>query len=101
MANDYIVINVAKPLGGKAVQAANQLLQLRSLIDSLVQSINHLNDGVTYTTLEAQFGLAAGVGANFATLMNIQQNILVGSTGAGGATQQGQIIEFCARIAGQ
>jgi hypothetical protein len=58
-------------------------------------------NGADYSMVESQFGLQTDAGANFVTLLNLLQGILTGSTGAGGATQQGQIAEFCARLSGQ
>ena len=101
MAIDFIQVNTAKPLGAKVVQAANALRQYRELVALLAADISHMNDGTDYTTVESQFGLQTGVGSNFATLVSIQNDIVNGSAGAGGATQQGQILEFCARLAGQ
>lgn len=101
MAADFLVINTAKSLGAKAVLAANILRQYRELIAMLVADANHMNDGSDFSLVESQFGLAAGKGANFVTLLNIQDAIVNGTTGAGQATQQGQILEFVARLAGQ
>jgi hypothetical protein len=101
MAIDFITVNTAKPLGARAVQAANQLRAYRELIALLVGDVNHMNNGSDYTTVESQFGLQSGTGANFTTLLNIQNDIINGTAGAGGSTQQGQILEFCNRLAGQ
>lgn len=101
MAADFIVVNTAKPLGAKLVQAANLLRQLRELVQQLADATGHMFAGTDYSVLEQQLGLQAGTGANVATLIGIQQGILCGATGAGGATQQGQVLEFCARLAGQ
>lgn len=101
MAIDFIQVNTTKPLGAKVVQAANALRAYRELIALIVADVNHMNDGSDYATVETLFGLQAGAGANFVSLLNIQDAIINGTGGAGGATQQGQILEFCARLAGQ
>ena len=101
MAADFITVNTTKPLGALAVQTANLIYQLKSNISKMVAAINHSNDGTTYTTEETIFGLSSGVGANFATLVNIMDAGFNGATSAGGATWQSQLDEFCARLAGQ
>jgi hypothetical protein len=101
MAADFLTVNTSKPLGAKLVAAANLLRQLRELVQQMADCSGHMFTGADYSVLEQQFGLQTGTGANVATLIGIQQGILVGATGAGGATQQGQILEFCSRLAGQ
>jgi hypothetical protein len=101
MATDFDVVNTAKPLGALTVQTANLIYQLQSNLAKMQGAINHSNDGTTYTVLETNFGLASGVGANFATLVGNMNNIFNGATSPGGATAQAQIVEFCSRLAGQ
>ncbi len=101
MAADFINVNRTKTLGSSLVRAADLLRELRELIDKLKDAGNHSNDGSSYTVMETNFGLATGAGPNTLTLINIMDSILNGSDAAGGATQQGQIEEFCARLAGQ
>ncbi len=101
MAADLIIVNTTKPLGSLAVQTANLIYQLKSNITRMVGAINHSNDGSTYVLEEQLFGLLSGAGANFATLVSILDGIFNGTGGAGGTTQQSQINEFCARLAGQ
>ena len=73
MAADFIVVNTAKPLGAKLVQAANLLRQLRELVQQLADATGHMFAGTDYSVLEQQLGLQAGTGANVATLIGIQQ----------------------------
>lgn len=101
MAADFIPVNTAKPFGALAVQTGNLIYQLKSSVTRMVAAANHQNNGADYSMVEQQFGLQAGAGANFVTLLNIMDAIFNGATGAGGATQQGQINEYCARISGQ
>jgi hypothetical protein len=101
MAADYITVNRSKQLGNSLVRAADLMRELRELVDKLKDAGNHSFDGPDYSVMEANFGLAAGQGANTLALINIVDSIINGSTGAGGATQQSQIEEFVARLAGQ
>ena len=82
-------------------RAADLMVELRGLVAKLKGAGNHSNTGTDYSLMEANFGLPAGSGANTLTLINILDSVLNGSTGAGGATQQGQIQEFVDRLAGQ
>lgn len=101
MAADYITVNRAKQLGNSLVRSADLLRELRETVAKLKGVGNHSFNASDYAVLEANFGLPTGSGANTLTLINILDAILNGSTGAGGATQQGQIAEFCDRLAGQ
>lgn len=101
MAADYIVINRSRQLGNSLVRAADMLRELRELIDKLKDAGNHCVDASDYTVLEAQYGLAAGAGANALTLINILSDILNTDAAVAGDTRLGQIDEFCSRLAGQ
>lgn len=103
MAADFFVISsVNRPqLGTQAIRAANIMRDLRDLIDSLNDGGSHMFNGGDYTMLEAQFGLAAGQGANFLALLGLIHNILNTNTTVAGVDRLSQIDEFVARLAGQ
>lgn len=103
MANDFIVVTKTNrpQLGTQLIRAANDLRGLRDLVDALLDAANHMHDGVTYTTLEAQFGLPAASGANFITLLTAVSDILNTNATVAGATRLAQLDEFVARLAGQ
>ncbi len=103
MANDYIIVTrTNRPqLGNQAIRAANLLKELRELIDGLNDAGQHMNDGSTYTTLEAQFGLSAGAGANFLSLVDTINTLLNKNTDVTGANRLSQLDEFQSRLAGQ
>lgn len=101
MAADFIPVNRAKQMGNSLVRAADLTRELRELIDKLSDCSSHQWDTNDYTVLEAQFGLAAGQGANVLSLIAIVNNIFNTSTDITGANRLSQLDEFCARIAGQ
>lgn len=101
MATDYISVNRTKQLGNSLVRAADLMRELRELMDKLSDVIGHSQDGVTYTTLETNFGLTTGQGANLASLVALIQDILNTSTDVTGANRLSRLDEFCARLAGQ
>lgn len=101
MAADYINVDRTKQLGNTLVMAADRTRELREMIDKLKDATNHSNDGSDYSLMETNFGIATGMGANCATLINILDNVLNGSGDLAGATRLGQIEEFVARLAGQ
>jgi hypothetical protein len=101
MAADYIPINRAKQNGNSCVRIGDMLRELRELIDKENDIIGHSFTGADYSVLEANFGLQAGAGANFATLMGNLNNILNTNTTITGQARLDQIDEYCARVAGQ
>lgn len=103
MANDYIIITrTNRPqLGSQIIAAANRLKELRELVRGLADVAGHMHDGATYTTLEAQFGIPAGSGANFVTLLGLLDNILNTNTTVAGTDRLSQLNEFVGRLAGQ
>lgn len=101
MAIDFIQVNTAKQLGLLAVQTANLIYQVQANLTKLSGAIGHSNDGTTYTTEEAVFGLNSGAGANFATLVGLVNTIFNTNTDVTGANRLSQLNEFCARLAGQ
>jgi hypothetical protein len=101
MAADFIAVNRAKQLGSSLVRAADLLRELRELVDKISDAKDHSFTGVDYSVMEANFGLAAGAGANVATLLGLVQTILNTNTDVVGATRMSQLDEFCARLSGQ
>lgn len=101
MAADFLVVNRSKMLGNSLVRAADLMRELRELIDKLSDASDHSNDGVSYTVMETNFGLASGQGANVATLIGLIRDIMNTNTTVAGATRLSQLDEFCARLAGQ
>lgn len=102
MAADYIVVTKTNrpQLGAQLVSAANQLRQLRDLVDSLNDIGQHQFNGADYSVFESQFGLTGG-GANTLTLIGLLNTILNTNTDVTGANRMAQLDEFVARLAGQ
>jgi len=88
-------------LGSQAIAAANKLKELRELVDGLNDAGAHMWTGSDYTVLEAQFGLAAGTGANFLSLLGLLNTILNANTDVTGANRLSQLDEYQSRLAGQ
>lgn len=103
MAADFIVITKTNrpQLGNQLIAMANRLRELRDLSDALNDAGSHMFDGGDYAVFEAQFGLAAGTGANTLSLMGLVNNILNTSGDVTGANRLAQLDEFVARLAGQ
>ena len=101
MAADYIAVNRAKQLGNSLVRAADLLRELRELVDKLNDAVGHSFAAADYGVMESNFGLAAGTGANAATLIGLVQTILNSGTDVTGANRLAQLDEFAARLAGQ
>lgn len=101
MAADYISVNRAKQLGNSLVRAADLTRELRELVDKLSDAVGHSFAASDYSVMEANFGLAAGAGANTATLIGLVQTILNGNADVTGAARLAQLDEFCSRLAGQ
>lgn len=101
MAADYINVNRSKQPGNNLVRAADMLAELRNLVAKIYASGNHMNDGVDYSLFEADFGLAAGSGANTLTLIGLLNDTINASVDKTGAVRLAQLDEFCARLAGQ
>ncbi len=103
MAADYIIITkINRPnLGNQAIRAANLTLELSQLIQALNDGGGHMVNAADYTVLEAQFGLAAGQGANFSNLLGLINTIFNTNTDVLGATRLSQLKEFTSRLAGQ
>lgn len=103
MAVDFIVITrTNRPqLGNQLIGAANRLRDVRDLIDAINDGAQRMWEGADYTVLEAQFGLAAGQGANALTLLGLINDILNTNATVAGAARLSQLDEFVARLAGQ
>lgn len=103
MADDYIrVTPTNRPqMGNQTIRLANLVREVRDLTDAINDAASHMHDGVTYTTVESNFGLSAGTGANFVTLLGLIQTIFNTNTDVTGANRQSQLDEFVSRLAGQ
>jgi len=103
MAADYLAITkINRPqLGNQYIRAANLTRELRDLVDALNDSGSHMFDGGDYTVFEAQFGFAAGQGANALALIGLINTILNTNTDVTGLNRLSQLDEFVARVAGQ
>lgn len=102
MANDYIKITQAgRPqLGSQVIRLANLLREVRDLADAVNDAAGHMHDGVTYTTVETNFGLSGG-GSNFVSLLQNTHDILNTNTTVAGVDRLSRLDEFVARLAGQ
>ncbi len=88
MANDYVPVSPASPQGGELLR---RVADLRSAYDGLIAleaHAQHMHDGADYATVEQQFGLPAGAGANFLTLLGL----VIADIG------DGQVVELLARF---
>ena len=101
MAIDYIPVNRTKQLGNKAVRLAGMIREVQDLVDEMNDVAGHSHDGSDYSTLETNFGLETGAGANFATLLVLLQNIFNTTTTVAGADRLSQLNEFTSRLGGQ
>ncbi len=103
MAADFLVINrTNRPqLGNQLIRAANLTRELRDLVDALNDSGQHMFAAADYTVFEAQFGVAAGQGANALSLLSLINTILNSNTDVTGANRLSQLDEFVSRLAGQ
>lgn len=103
MANDFLAIQRQgrTNLGSQLVSLANALRDVRDKCDALNDAASHMHDGATYTTVESQFGITAGQGANFVSLMGLLNNILNTNVTVAGTDRLAQLDEFVARLAGQ
>lgn len=101
MAADYITVNRGKQLGNSLVRSADLIRELRELIDKLNDAVGHSFASSDYSVMEANFGLAAGTGANTATLIGLVSIIVNTNTDVTGANRSSQLDEFAARLAGQ
>lgn len=101
MAIDFIKVDKTKQLGNDVVNIANATAALQALVARVKLQLSHMNDGTDYATVEAQTGAAAGKGTTIVSEVNILDAIINGNTGAGGATQQGQILSLVGQLAGQ
>ena len=102
MPNDFITIAKTNRTshGANAIRLANLLREVRDLCDAESDAVGRMHDGVTYTTVEANFSLAGG-GANFATLVGLLNEILNTNTEVTGANRLARLDEFVSRLAGQ
>lgn len=103
MAADYLAITKTnRPnLGNQLIRAANLTRELRDLVDALNDAGGHMFTGGDYTVFEAQFGVAAGQGANTLSLIGLINTIFNTNTDVTGVNRLAQLDEFVARLAGQ
>lgn len=69
MPNNYIIISQAAQLGISLQQTINVTSQMFARLQQLKLDMDNMTDGVTFTTLEAAFGLPAGKGTLVYNLM--------------------------------
>lgn len=92
MAADFIVVDRTDQHGNSTVRLANLLRETQDLAADLLANAGHMWDtGPDYTQLESLFGLSAGSGGNFLTLL----------TNVDTALGDSSLTEFVARVAGQ
>ena len=101
MAIDFFSINRTKQPGNRAVALAQQIIEIRSSVEALIASGNHMNDGNDYSQLETLFGLAAGQGQNFFNLLGLVRAVFNTADDIPGANRKAWLDEFTARVAGQ
>jgi hypothetical protein len=101
MAIDAIKVNKTLQLANDLVIAANQLAALQAMVGRIKLQLSHMNDGSNYATVETNTGATAGQGTTIVSLFNIFDAIVNGATGAGGATQQTQLLDVVGKLAGQ
>ena len=103
MAADYLVVTKTNrpQMGNQLIRAANLVREIRDLVDALNDAGSHMFTGGDYTVLEAQFGLAAGQGANALNLLGLIDTIVNTNTDVTGANRLAQLDEFVARLPGQ
>lgn len=97
----FIVVDKSKTAGARLVAAANALLSLQQNFAALSANSGHMINAADYTQLESLFGVAAGQGANLATLIGLINTILNTSTDVTGPNRLSQLNEFTARLSGQ
>lgn len=96
MAIDFIPITVSGNLQSQAQQLKNltlQVTQVYTTITALRNVMTHLNDGVDFSRLEAQFGLSAGDGQRVFDLLN-------GAVGAMDGNMQNKNIKSITELLG-
>lgn len=103
MADTYLrITQTSRPqMGNQAIALANNLRDLRDRADALNDSASNMHDGATFTTVELMFGLSAGQGGNFVTLLQQLHDILNTNTTVAGVDRLARLDEFIGRLAGQ
>lgn len=61
---DNIVINGASPMGNQLKALMSNLYSAKAQAAQLLQQMQEMNDNVTFTQLETQFGVPTGQGTN-------------------------------------
>jgi len=101
MAADFISVNRGKQLGNSLVRSADLLRELRELIDKISDASSHSFEAGNFSMMEANFGLAAGQGANVTTMIALIKDILNTNTDVSGADRLSRLDEYVGRLAGQ
>lgn len=103
MAADRIIVNKTNrtQAGSQAIAVANAITDLQNKVAALNAIAGHGVNVSDYTVLEADFSLAPGAGANFATLLGLINTILNTNTDVTGANRLSQLNEYAARLAAQ
>lgn len=69
MANNFYLIDRTKRYGNDVSGVATILAQALAKLQGLKNTADNMNDGVNYATVEAQFGLVPGKGADLVFLL--------------------------------
>lgn len=91
MADDFIKIDRTKQHGNQAVRLAGLIQEAQDMADNLEANAQRQWDTGEYTTLETKFGLQAGAGANFLTLLGLVKTAL----------NHADLQQYVARVANQ
>lgn len=91
MAADFITIDKTKQHGNNTVRASNNLENSINEVIDLEAHAQRMWDTGDFTLLESKFGLTAGAGANFLTLLGNLKTALAAAA----------VTEFVNRTAGQ
>jgi hypothetical protein len=95
MANNYIEVDLStnERLAYKLREAVDGMEKSINLLSDLKDSMEQMTDGVTFTTIETQFGLATGKGQSV-------YNLLTGTVGELAAdTNLAQLRSWLAAVA--
>lgn len=79
MAVDFIPITLTAPQGSQLKTAILSLIQAQAQLNSVLGLMTHMEDGVTFTKLETQFGLPAGTGQTVFNLINGTVGVMNGT----------------------
>ncbi len=86
-----ITVDTTKRLGQDLRQLVVTIFSARDFARRLKEVMDQHTDSVTWTTLEAQFGLQAGTGQS-------TYNLVAALTGTSGALEAAAVTQFCDRL---